>query len=316
MLKIPWTARKTNKEVLRSVNKDRELLKTAKHRKISCLGHIVRKSKIEGLRGVGRKQVSWVKNIRECTQIPNAEQLFHIAENQDFNEALYGIDEGILLNGERVNNVRYADETMVIADSLEGLQRLMDRINEYSQHYRLNNNTHKTKQMIISKENINGVHLYINGTQIERVKQYCYLRTIINEQWSHLQEIKCHIGKARTYELLDKYGYPLETHFVQTDDGYILALHRLPFGRNRTEADRRNNKPVILMMQGMFCSSMDYVNTGPGRALGLILAEAKYDVWLGNNRGTRWSRNHVKLNPDRDPEFWDFRYVLCYYLYI
>ncbi|CAG9839938.1 unnamed protein product, partial [Diabrotica balteata] len=81
ILKIPWTARKTNEEVLMSVNKDRELLKTVKHRKVSYLGHIVRgsrykilqlilKGKIEGRRSVGRKQVSWLKNIREWTIIP------------------------------------------------------------------------------------------------------------------------------------------------------------------------------------------------------------------------------------------------------
>ncbi|CAG9840219.1 unnamed protein product [Diabrotica balteata] len=69
---------------------------------------------------------------------------------------------------------------MVIADSFRGLQRLMDRKNEYSQQYGLNINTHKMKQMIISKENINRAHLYINGTQIERIKQCCYLGTIIN----------------------------------------------------------------------------------------------------------------------------------------
>lgn len=31
----------------------------------------------------------------------------------------------------------------------------------------------------------------------ERVKQYCYLRTVINEQCDSTQEIKCHLGKAR-----------------------------------------------------------------------------------------------------------------------
>ncbi|CAG9834408.1 unnamed protein product [Diabrotica balteata] len=45
ILMIPWTARKTNKEVLRSVNKHRELLKTVKHRKMSYLGNIVRESR-------------------------------------------------------------------------------------------------------------------------------------------------------------------------------------------------------------------------------------------------------------------------------
>ncbi|CAG9838621.1 unnamed protein product [Diabrotica balteata] len=45
MLQIPWTSRKTNEEVLRSVNKDRELLKTVKHGKMSYLGHTVRRSR-------------------------------------------------------------------------------------------------------------------------------------------------------------------------------------------------------------------------------------------------------------------------------
>ncbi|CAG9838836.1 unnamed protein product [Diabrotica balteata] len=78
MLKVPWTARKTNKEVLRSVKKDRELLKTVKHLKMSYLRHIIRgsrykilqlilKGKIEGRRDVGRKEVSWLKNIPEWT---------------------------------------------------------------------------------------------------------------------------------------------------------------------------------------------------------------------------------------------------------
>lgn len=46
------------------------------------------------------------------------------------NEALNGIEEGIELN-----NIRFVDDNMVIVDSLEGLQRLMDRITQYSQQY-------------------------------------------------------------------------------------------------------------------------------------------------------------------------------------
>ena len=36
------------------------------------------------------------------------------------------------------------------------------------------------------------------------------------------------------------------------------------------------------------------------------MADAGYDVWLGNVRGNYYSRAHVKYNPDRDVEFWDF----------
>ncbi|CAG9832841.1 unnamed protein product [Diabrotica balteata] len=45
MLKIPGTARKTNEKVLRNVNKDRELLKTVKHQKMSYLGYILKGSR-------------------------------------------------------------------------------------------------------------------------------------------------------------------------------------------------------------------------------------------------------------------------------
>ena len=42
---------------------------------------------------------------------------------------------------------------------------------------------------------------------------------------------------------------------------------------------------------------------------GYILSDAGLDVWLGNFRGNRYSRNHVNasglMNPD-DPPFWSF----------
>lgn len=58
--------------------------------------------------------------------------------------------------------------------------------------------TKKQKKMIISKEAISAAHLYINGFRIERVKQYCYLGTVINVQWDNTRDIKYRIKKART----------------------------------------------------------------------------------------------------------------------
>jgi len=68
--RIPWTARRTNDEVLRIINKDRELLDTIKRRKAAYLGprntqrevhqllQLIIERKTEGKRRIGRKKMS------------------------------------------------------------------------------------------------------------------------------------------------------------------------------------------------------------------------------------------------------------------
>lgn len=97
ILKIPWTAKTTNEEVLRKVGKGRELFNTIKKRKTAYLGHIMRnekyrllqliiQGKIEGKRGIGRKKMSWLRNIRQWTGICDIQSLIHTARNRELME--------------------------------------------------------------------------------------------------------------------------------------------------------------------------------------------------------------------------------------
>jgi gastric triacylglycerol lipase len=60
------------------------------------------------------------------------------------------------------------------------------------------------------------------------------------------------------------------------------------------------------LQHGLFDSSDSWVSNYENKSLPFILANKGYDVWLGNNRGNKHSRNHIKLNPDKNKEFWKF----------
>ena len=67
----------------------------------------------------------------------------------------YPLGLGVKINGENINNIRYADDTVLIADSEENLQRLLDITIEKSEEMGLTLNVKKTECMVVSKKKSN-----------------------------------------------------------------------------------------------------------------------------------------------------------------
>lgn len=65
--------------------------------------------------------------------------------------------------------------------------------------------------------------------------------------------------------------------------------------------------PPLLLLSGFFGSSVDFTVQGPNRSLAFLAHSCGFDVWMGNNRGTTFSKRHRSLSVD-SKRFWRFSF--------
>ncbi|GFS05853.1 endonuclease-reverse transcriptase [Elysia marginata] len=81
---------------------------------------------------------------------------------------------GILINGVNINNIRHADDTVILAESEEQLQAMLDRIVAKCKEYGMEINAKKTKTMHIGMDS-NALTITGGNAVLEKVSKYSYL---------------------------------------------------------------------------------------------------------------------------------------------
>ena len=107
--------------------------------------------------------------------------------------------KGINIGGVNINNLRYADDTVLLAEDPMFLQALLTAVNEKGKPYGMEMNIIKTKSMVISrKKSAPKISISVEGKPIQQVDRMVYLGYMATEDGKCDKEIKRRIGIART----------------------------------------------------------------------------------------------------------------------
>lgn len=98
-----------------------------------------------------------------------------------------------------------------------------------------------------------------------------------------------------SFQLITKYGYMSKKYSVVTEDGYSVKLFRIP-----------SSGPPVLLVHGIGDSSDSWLVLGPSDSIAYLLSNLKYDVWLYNARGNKYSKGHKRNLSQK--QYWNFSY--------
>ena len=107
-----------------------------------------------------------------------------------------GLDKaqaGIEIAGRNINNLRYANDTTLMAESEEELKGLLMKVKEESEKVGLKLNIQKTKIMVSSPI----TSWQIDGETVETVSDFIFLCSKITADGDCSQEIKRHLLLGR-----------------------------------------------------------------------------------------------------------------------
>ena len=123
--------------------------------------------------------------------------LFNIFVETMMKEAMEGLEEGVKMGGHWIQAVRFADDQAMTANTKEGLQNIMTKLNEVVDHYGMRINKAKTKVIKFGKCEFEQIQINIDGTILEQVHQFKYLGSLLTEDGGSEKEVRQRIAMTK-----------------------------------------------------------------------------------------------------------------------
>lgn len=149
-----------------------------------------------------------------------------------------------MINGERISNLRFVDDVVLLANSMNQLTEMIIELDNQSKTTGLSINTYKTK--ILTKHG-NQEKIKINGNDIEIVKEVLtYLGQIFSFEDKMGKEVRARISKAWTkYWSLKRIFKGSRKSFLKSNIFYhMYMIPTLTYGCQTWSLNSKNIKPA------------------------------------------------------------------------
>src|SRR6267154_2390155 len=128
---------------------------------------------------------------------PISPLLFSIYAEVMMIEVLEDMEEGVVVGGKLISDVRFADDQGIVASTEMGLQTLMNKLNDTAINYGMKINVQTTKTMVVRWNGGGVVNITVDGQRMEQVKSFKYLGSIITEDGRSDVDVKSRIAMAK-----------------------------------------------------------------------------------------------------------------------
>ena len=174
------------------------------------------------------------------------------------------------MGGLKINNLHYADDTVLLAGNEKDLQEIAEKVKVESEKFGLLMNVKKTKTMVFKKRlDISKISITIDGKIIEQVSSFTYLGALVTEDDRCGKELVrrvtiAKINFASKYNMLTNHDLSLKLKLQSFE---MWTYRRL--GRTSWK-DKKTNKAVQNMFGLKLTSLMSSVQKRITRYYGHI----------------------------------------------